>query len=135
MAGDNRMELTWRLSEDRRTLTIEMLLNGRPLGHMFCDASYVEELANKLAIARSGMVEEVSRELDIGSRVEAIPDPIWRIPGELQHGGQPVFIRDPGFGWRGWLFPPHAARAFAKWLWHGLPDEPEASSDDTVRNG
>lgn len=133
-APANKMELKWALSEDRRTLTLEMWMNGAPLGHMLCDATAVEDIANKLAEARANMLEEVPRELDIGARVAGAGDPIWRIPGGLQQDGKPLFLRDPGFGWRGYLFPEKEARAVAKWLLEGLPPATDGMTDDERKN-
>lgn len=125
-----KMELAARTEPDRENVYLEMRMDGVPLGHMFLTASDAENHIHGIAKHRAELVDEVSRELDPGSRIEAVVDPIWRTPkSSLDQQGVVLVLRHPGLGWLSFLFPHNEAAALGRWLVdHSKPPVPDNKS-------
>ena len=91
-------------------------MDDKPLGHIELDAATLEDHIHKLAAHRSRLAEEVPRDLDPGSWLEALIDPIWRFPGQRSEHGRILALRHPGLGWLSFILPDKEARAMAEWL-------------------
>ncbi len=105
-------------------VTIELWMDDKPLGHILLDGATLEDHIHKLAGHRSQLKEEVPRELDPGSRLEALVDPVWRIPGQPSEHGRVLALRHPGLGWLSFVFPEKEAAAIAEWLTRDMPQKP-----------
>lgn len=107
-----RMTLATGISEDGQTAVIEMHEDGKPLAHMFVDASSLEEVIERLGDLRAHMAEGVPLDLDPCSRIKATSFPSWRIP-DTHSGpdGTVLFaLRHPGLGWIGYILDEATAR-------------------------
>jgi putative transcriptional regulator len=120
-----RMEMRAGVDGSRQHTAVEMWMDGKPLGHVYLDAATLEGHIHALARHRANMAEEVSQELDPGSRLEAHIDPIWRIPAKHPQQGIVLALRHPGFGWLSFVFPHKEARALAEGLTKSLPPDPK----------
>lgn len=111
-------KVSWnlRLSEDRQSVSVETLLDGEPKVWAELDASEVQNLIEALGSIRNAMLDEVPRELDIGSRVPVVPDPIWRTTVSPNGQGVHLALRDPRYGWTIYDFPKESSDGLARWL-------------------
>ena len=124
-----KVQLMWRLPDDRSSVTLEMHVDGDPKAHMITDAPGLEAIVSDLAKVRAQMVEEVTPDLDVGMRLEAIADPRWRTEPHHPLGASMLALRHPGHGWVSFLLPPTEARALGKML-VAQADELEAGRND-----
>jgi hypothetical protein len=107
-----------RLSiDDSRDNTIVEIWEGDRLlvRHPF-DAASLDEHIRNLADLRAQMKDVVPRQLDPGARLEAELDPVWKATDKNPPEGRLLALRDPGFGWLGFVFTDKEAAAIAKWL-------------------
>ena len=115
-----RMELKAVLHPDRQNASLELHMNGSPLGHIILDAASLSQTIETLSAIRAGMDEEVPRELDPGTRLLTVPDPIWQTQRPTDPHAPPdsvlLALRDPGRGWLSFLLPGNEARKLATWL-------------------
>jgi hypothetical protein len=117
------------LKEDRRSVLLEMLIDDKAVGWADVEAPELEGFIELLWRTRMEMSDEVPRDLDVGSRVIAVADPIWRIPNYREPQGRPLFLRHPGIGWMSFVFPDEEAKSVAEWLTKALPTkEPKAGA-------
>lgn len=119
----DRMEIRTRHNNTKEYVTIELLMNGEALGHIHLDASSAEKYIHDLALHRSALVDQVPAELDPGSRLEALVDPIWKIPDHKTPHGRVLALRHPGLGWLSFVFPDKEAVQIAEWLTKDLPSK------------
>lgn len=98
-----RMMIKQSVSADRQLCVIELHKNGAPLGHIELDAASLEGLIHDLGKARASMIEEVSPSLDPGSRIEAVVNPSFLVPKDLEIGKRVLALRHPGLGWVAFL--------------------------------
>lgn len=82
-----------------------------------------EALVRTLADARAAMQPAIPMALDEGTRVDAVVDPAWRVPGYRKPEGRPLILRHPAFGWLGFVFPEGETAHIASWLTRPLPEE------------
>lgn len=105
------------VSTDKATVSMEIWDGETALAHAVLHPSELSSLIQQLGDARSVLSELVAPELDPGSRIATVIDPVWRIeatpPG---YSGAALNLRHPGFGWLGFLFPPNDAAKLATWL-------------------
>jgi hypothetical protein len=113
---ESHMELRAAASADLQSVTVELWQDGKPLGHILLDPSSAEQFAHNLARQRSILPDEVPREIDPGSRLEAVIDPAWRTRVAPYGRGIALALRHPGLGWLSFLFPPAEAQALGRWL-------------------
>lgn len=113
-----KMTLKSILSDDRKTVTLELWDEEKPYAHIIYEAPEVALLIEQLAGHRAQMADEVVRELDPGALVRGTVDPVWVTqPTPASHpGGASVILRHPGLGWLGFLFPPNEAKKLGDWL-------------------
>ena len=127
----NRMELRAKPDDARELVTIEFWMNGTPLGHIHLDAGSLEQHIHDLGKHRAALNDQVPRELDPGSRLEAIYDPVWRtaaVDSDGQHGIV-LALRHPGLGWLSFLLPFNEAANLGDWLvGHAKPSDGGSSS-------
>lgn len=119
------MRLDMALAPDRQTATLEMAMNETVLGHIVLDAASVEGLISSLANVRASMAEPVTPEIDPGTELRCIIDPIWRtrIPPHPSVPGPLLALRHPGLGWLSFILPDTEARALGQWLMeHARPE-------------
>jgi hypothetical protein len=76
----HKMQLKAFPGAQREHVTIELWMDDKPLGHIYLDAATLEDHIHKLAGHRSQLKEELPQELAPGSRLEALVDPVWRVP-------------------------------------------------------
>lgn len=105
--------LRYELLEDDRVI-IQMYLEDVPLAHMFFEAPELSSLIDGLAALRGRMGDPVADQLDPGSRLQAVVDPVWRV--EPNSAGKLLALRHPGLGWQGFLLPLLEAEAMALFL-------------------
>jgi hypothetical protein len=112
-----KIELAARTDSDRQHVLLELRMNGKPLGHIALSGSDTEHHIHAIARHRAKLADRVSRELDPGSRLEAIFDPIWETPTHKAAAqGLLLAVRHPGLGWLSFLFPHREAAALGQWL-------------------
>jgi hypothetical protein len=118
--GKNRMakiELAARTDSDRQHVLLELRLEGKPFGQISLSGSDAEQHIHMIAKHRAKLSDRVSRDLDPGSRLDAIYDPIWRTPTHrAATHGLLLALRHPGLGWLSFLLPHHEAAALGQWL-------------------
>jgi hypothetical protein len=117
------MELRNNTSPDRQAVSIELRMDGAKLGHIVLEAAELDDYIHKLADHRAELIDAVSSQLDPGSRLDVIVGPAWGVPHPPHELGKVLALRHPGFGWLSFLLPAEDARALAKALLLGLPDE------------
>lgn len=106
-----------RVEADRQSISLEMSADDGPLGHVFLAGSDIEDFIQQLSRHRAELVDEVPRSLDVGSRVEAQIDPVWRLTHSAD--GPLLHLRHPGIGWLTFLFPEKEAEAIGRHLLAG----------------
>jgi hypothetical protein len=107
--------------DKRKHVVIQIEEEGKPLAHIFLDSATLETHIHDLAKDRALLKEEVPRDLDPGSRLATVVDPIWHIPGQHPAGLKVLVLRHSGFGWVSFAFPHNDARAIAESLTQDLP--------------
>lgn len=108
--------MQWSRPEDGMTVTVSMLIDDEIKASVTYDAASLEDNIHMLAEARAGMSEQVTPDLEIGMRLEAIADPRWRTEAYPPAGGSLLALRHPGLGWVSFLLPPQEARALGSSL-------------------
>ena len=111
----DKMALTTTLREDRAEVTLELHQNDAPIGHIRLEAPELEGLIHHLAANRAGLIDQVPRELDPGTRLNPIVDPVWRAQPD-DDGGVLLAIRHPGLGWLSFVLPQAECKNMAKYL-------------------
>ena len=109
-----RMEFKAHTAADRQSVTVELWMDGRPLGHMIMDAGTLEEHIHKLAAHRASLTDEVPEELDPGSRLEAVEHTVWRLAQSADDLA--LILRHPGLGWLSFRLPHNEAAALGREL-------------------
>ena len=107
--------------ENRQHVTIQIEDNDKPLAHISLDAATTENHIHDLAKQRASLIEQVTPDLDPGSRIEAIVDPVWRISQNRVAQGRILCLRHPGLGWLSFVLPDKEAASMAEWLTKELP--------------
>jgi hypothetical protein len=110
----------WTL-EDSEHVGIQLEEDGKPLGHIFLDGPSAEKVAHDIGRHRAGLKDEVTPELDPNSRLAAIVNPGWKIPGYKLQEGRILALRHPGLGWVSFVIPEDQAERIADWLTKDLP--------------
>ena len=112
------MRLDMVLSEDRLKLTLTLLMDGVPLGHIILEAPDVEDAIHNLAAARSSMADQVPTEIEPSARILALDNPLWRtkIPTQSPKPGILLALRHPGLGWIVSLLPKEEASKLSQSL-------------------
>jgi hypothetical protein len=101
---------------DQEHVTVEMWMDGTPLGHMFFDGATAEKHIHDMARHRAALSDPVAPDLDPGARLEAQIDPAWRIPPYRYPQGRLLCLRHPGLGWLSFVLPDKESQAIAEWL-------------------
>ena len=124
--SSGKATLVAKRSDDGLQIALEIHVNGTPLAHAFLDGAEIQDAIAMLAAARQSLVEteHPPRELEHGSRLVSVTDPIWRIPAGDQNGMKLLALRHPGIGWLGFLLPPVEAAGIADWLTRQTPETP-----------
>ena len=122
-----RMVLRAKLNEDRTEAIIELWDDKKPLGHILLGAPELEGFIHQLAKHRTNMVDEVTPELDPGTKLLGIVDPSWNAPWPPLTEGRALILRHPGHGWLSFVFSDHQARAICQWL---TKDRPEPQNEE-----
>jgi hypothetical protein len=123
-----RMEFRAITSADRQSVTIELWMDGRALGHMVLDAATLEGHIRDLARHRAELADEVPEELEPRARIEGVQDPIWRL-GESADD-LALALRHPGLGWLSFQFPRNEAAALGRELVARTAPQSEDDSSD-----
>lgn len=116
-----RMMVKVWADEPREHVVVQTEEDGKPLAHVYFDGATAEQHAHNVAKWRALLKDEVARDLDPGSRLEAIVDPVWRVSGHRVPEGRILSLRHPGFGWLSFVLPDKEAAALAEWLTKDLP--------------
>lgn len=103
-----KVDLLWSVSEPHLA-NVELLQDGKVMGRVKLDAADLGAIIEALSQARQSLAEEVPRELDPGTRLHAVINPVWR--AEEHPEGALLSLRHPGLGWLHAVFPPKEARA------------------------
>jgi hypothetical protein len=109
------------VTEDRKSIYLEMLVDGGKVGWADMEPPELDAIIEVLIQGRAELVDEVPKELEPGSRVPTIQNPIWTMPRYRLPSGRTLNVRHPGLGWVGFLFPEHEAREIANSLIRDLP--------------
>ena len=115
----------------REHVLVELWNEDKPLGHILLGPSEAESHCQLVAKNRANLTDEVSRELDPNSRLQAIYDPIWRSPEKHSHDahGVALALRHPGLGWLTFLLPYKEAEGLGRWLMdHSKPPSSESKT-------
>jgi hypothetical protein len=80
------------------------------------DTERVDEILKGLGKFRASMQPEVPRDWQMGGRVIATADPIWRTEPEMLQGNSLLHLRDPGYGWLHYMIPKAEAKRLAEFL-------------------
>jgi hypothetical protein len=101
------MGLQGVLSEDLQKVTMTLLMDGGPLGHIIMEAPEVELLIHQMAAFRANMAEAVPMDIEPRARMVATDDPAWKakIPSNAPKPGVVLALRHPGLGWLTHLLP------------------------------
>lgn len=114
------------LADDREAVTL--ILEGDQVPGVFLkqDAAELSGTIERLAMVRANMAPEVVRELDPGSRVLPVADPIWR--GTMApDGAATLAFRHPGYGWVVFQLPPGETATVGKFLLTSAGPTPNAT--------
>jgi hypothetical protein len=101
---------------DGQTVAIEVKLDGQVIGKVPFDATGIHEMIDKLSEARETLAEKVPLRPDLGSRVDAVMNPVWHVREKNVQGGRALVIRHPGLGWLAFRFSRVEASSLAGWL-------------------
>lgn len=126
----NKMELRAAADKARECVSVELWMNDAPLGHIQLDAGSLESFIHDLGKHRAALADEVSAEIDPGSRLESIVDPAWRTFDQhsQQELGVALSLRHPGLGWLSFLLPHKSAALLGQWLVdHSKRSAPDSS--------
>ena len=106
------------VTPDRQYVRVDLVRDGNPLGHILLEASDAEGFCKNIAECRKQLNEEVSTEIDPGSRLQALFNPMWAaISQRIQdRSATLLLLRHPGLGWLPFLFPPDQAAALGQQL-------------------
>jgi hypothetical protein len=80
------------------------------------DTERVDEILKGLGNFRANMQPEVPREWQMGGKVTALPDPIWRTEPEMLQGNSLLHLRDPRYGWLHYVIPKAEAKKLGEFL-------------------
>jgi hypothetical protein len=111
-----RMTIKSWPDDKREHVVIQIEEDEKPLAHIFLDSATLETHIHDLAKHRALLKDEVPRDLDPGSRLATVVDPVWRIPGQHPPGLKVVVLRHSGFGWLSFALPHSEVRAIAESL-------------------
>jgi hypothetical protein len=111
-----RMTMKVWTSEGKEYVGLQLEEDDKPLGHILFDGATAEKHIHDVARHRAELAEQVTPELDPGSRLEAIIDPIWRVQGYRLTEGRLLSFRHPGLGWLSFVLPDKEAVSIAEWL-------------------
>lgn len=101
---------------DRAKVRFESIVDGQVAAWSEMEAPELDGVIALLMAKRAELREEVTRELDPGSRMPMILDPVWRTPKDHPEEFRGLALRHPGAGWMMFQFPQHEAREIAKIL-------------------
>lgn len=107
-------ELHWKLEDDRRTVTVSFSSN--PTVQLRCDLATVENIITAFGKMRATMLPEVAKDLPMGQRVEAVPQPLLATEPEIMLGNSLLHVRDPRYGWLHYVLPKEQAATLAGYL-------------------
>lgn len=116
-----RVEFRLSLRVDRRSIFFEMLIEDRRVGYCDLDSAEAEQLIEMLMDKRLELADEVAREIDPGTRLPVLVDPVWRAPGFRLDKGRILALRHPGLGWLSFCFPDKEAEKIAETLRTDFP--------------
>ena len=117
----DRMELVSGIDPQRENLVVELRQNGKALGHVILDPATAESHIHALAKHRETLTDPVTPELEIGSYLDAVYNPVWRVPAARHKEGRVLALRHPGLGWLAFVLPDREAAQIAEWLTKDLP--------------
>jgi hypothetical protein len=124
------MMMKVQTSQDREHVVMQLEEDGKPLGHILFDGATAEKHIHDVGSHRANLKEQVTPDLDPGSRLLAVVDPAWRVPGERHPAGRILCFRHPGLGWLSFVLPDKEAASIAEWLTKDLPIQRETRSFD-----
>ena len=101
---------------DRKYCVIEIIADGKILGHMEMDAAKVEALILQLSGCRELLVDLVPEKLGPDSVLVPVADPEFHIAKKATEHGPLLALRHPGLGWVSFLLPNEKAAALAEGL-------------------
>lgn len=116
------MQLRQILSEDGDSLRLEVLDAGTLACALDMSAADLDDLIVELSRNRGQMQDTVPIDLEYGSQIATIPAPTWYVHAATT-GGRSLFLRHPGFGWLGFVFPSDEAAILADRLKKEFPRE------------
>jgi hypothetical protein len=118
-----KVEYQIALANDRSLVRIQTVVDGVVQAWSDTSAEELSGVIEMFMTMRMQLMDEVPRELDPGSRVVGIEDPIWRGgPGEDRPGIH-LAIRHPGIGWLGFHLPEESAKSLRDLLNKTYPGE------------
>jgi hypothetical protein len=101
------MVIKCRVDKKKENVVIQIEEDKRALAHILLDSATTEN--------------HIPTELDPGSRLEALIDPIWHIPNYRREQGRILALRHPGLGWLSFVLTDKEAASIAEWLTKDLP--------------
>lgn len=112
------MRIKATTTEDRQHVCIDLSMDGKALGHILLETSDAETFCQSIAECRKRLNEQVSTEIDPGSRLQALFNPMWAAVSQHIQGKRLtlMLIRHQGLGWLPFLFPPEQAAALGQEL-------------------
>ena len=105
-------------TDDRQHVRVDLIKDGSVLGHILLEASDAEGFCQSISECRKQLEEQVSTEIDPGSRLQALFDPMWAAVSQHVQGTDAtlMLLRHPGLGWLPFLFPLEQAAALGQKL-------------------
>ena len=112
----NEFAIGVTLAGDRRTVRLDVTVDGKSVVEHDCDASELEEMIELLGRARAGLTDAVPEMPAPGTRVRTLSAPtiaVQDLPGSKD---QLLLARDPQTGWIGFRLAPKLATDLGKML-------------------
>ncbi len=104
------------MADDKRTISLQFLIEGTTAWTVEADASSVDALIRGLDVSRAEMLEPVSVDLEAGKIYPSSFNPRWMIEPDPENRFAVLWIRNPGVGWYAYGIPRHEAINLVKWL-------------------
>jgi hypothetical protein len=122
------VNLAAAISDDGLSVTLNTLVDGQVVAFQVLNAAELESAIHALGEIRQAMAEAVTPDLETGMRFRVKQHPAWWTePYKAEGGFVALRVRDPGFGWLGYTFPPDVARQIGANLTR-YADEAETSA-------
>jgi len=121
---DRKIAVSTGVNDDGNSITLMMhdSNTGELLSFVSLETPEIEAIIEGLADHRAKLPDEVPRELDPGTRLKTIEDPIWRTKNIPETNSVLLALRHPGIGWIAAQMPKASARSLGEFLMKATED-------------